>query len=149
MKKLYCMFSCLQSPVLLVLRLVFGGTLLTIGLNKLMTLDTVASTFEQLAIPFPKISALLAGLSEFLGGLLWVLGLFTRLISIPVAFTMIVAYITAHPTSLNSLQGFIAEGAFLYLLMSILFMAFGAGRFSLDNLFNLDSSTNSSKSCDR
>lgn len=49
-----------------------------------------------LGLPFPDLLAFLAGWSEFLGGWLLLLGLFTRVITIPLMFTMIVAAATVH-----------------------------------------------------
>ena len=49
-----------------------------------------------LGLPFPTLLANLAAWTEFLGGWLLVLGLLTRLISIPLMFTMIVAATTVH-----------------------------------------------------
>ena len=49
-----------------------------------------------LGLPAPELMAFLAGWTEFLGGWLLLIGLFTRYISIPLLFTMIVAAVTAH-----------------------------------------------------
>lgn len=49
-----------------------------------------------LGMPMPEFMAFMAGWTEFLGGWLLLLGLFTRYIAIPLMFTMIVAATTAH-----------------------------------------------------
>ena len=49
-----------------------------------------------LGLPFPTLLANLAAWTEFLGGWLLIIGLFTRLISIPLMFTMIVAATSVH-----------------------------------------------------
>ena len=49
-----------------------------------------------LGLPMPTLLANLAAWTEFLGGWLLVVGLLTRLISIPLMFTMIVAATTVH-----------------------------------------------------
>lgn len=49
-----------------------------------------------LGLPFPDLLAFLAGWSEFLGGWFLLFGLFTRLVSIPLMFTMVVAATTVH-----------------------------------------------------
>ena len=49
-----------------------------------------------LGLPFPELLAFLAGWTEFLGGWLLLIGLFTRLISIPLMFTMFIAATTVH-----------------------------------------------------
>jgi len=49
-----------------------------------------------LGLPFPTLLANLAAWTEFLGGWLLLIGLFTRLISIPLMFTMIIAATSVH-----------------------------------------------------
>ncbi|GAB1262281.1 HvfX family Cu-binding RiPP maturation protein [Aurantivibrio plasticivorans] len=49
-----------------------------------------------LGLPMPSVLAFLAAWSEFLGGWLLLFGLGTRIISIPLAFTMLIAATTAH-----------------------------------------------------
>ncbi len=49
-----------------------------------------------LGLPFPALLANLAAWSEFLGGWFLLLGLLTRLVSIPLMFTMIMAMTTVH-----------------------------------------------------
>lgn len=49
-----------------------------------------------LGLPFPTLLANLAAWTEFLGGWLLLVGLFTRLISIPLMFTMFIAATSVH-----------------------------------------------------
>lgn len=49
-----------------------------------------------LGLPFPELLANLAAWSEFLGGWFLLIGLFTRLISIPLMFTMMIAATSVH-----------------------------------------------------
>ncbi len=49
-----------------------------------------------LGLPFPALLANLAAWTEFLGGWLLLVGLFTRLVSIPLIFTMVVAATSVH-----------------------------------------------------
>ncbi|QOL24840.1 DoxX family protein [Thalassotalea sp. LPB0316] len=49
-----------------------------------------------LGLPFPTLLANLAAWTEFLGGWLLLVGLFTRLVSLPLMFTMLVAATTVH-----------------------------------------------------
>lgn len=55
-----------------------------------------AGFLESLGVPFPTLAAFAAALSEFLGGLLLALGLFSRIALIPWAFTMYVAVLLVH-----------------------------------------------------
>lgn len=97
----------------LLLRLILAPVMIIAGYNKLNLGNTeldflsrlladpnVVAWFgnEQwgLGLPFPDLLAFLAGWTEFLGGLLLVIGLFTRLVAIPLMFTMLVAATTVH-----------------------------------------------------
>src|ERR1700722_15240953 len=67
--------------------LVFIGT----GWGKLHSLGDVTDFFASLHIPAPGFNARLAASTEFFGGILVLVGLGTRLASLPLAFTMVVA----------------------------------------------------------
>lgn len=128
----------LQSPLLLVIRLYWGWSFAQTGWGKLMHLDRTAGFFESLGIPLPKLSAVLAGGTECLGGILLALGLFARPASVPLIFTMLVAYWTADRDSLVAITSdpdkFVTAAPFLFLLASLLVLAFGPGKLSLDAL---------------
>jgi putative oxidoreductase len=68
--------------------------------DRLMADPNVVAWFGNsgwgLGLPMPDLLAALAGWTEFLGGWLLLFGLLTRLISIPLMLTMIVAATTAH-----------------------------------------------------
>ena len=55
-------------------------------------LDTLRWTLP----PFPEIQAYLAATTEFLGVWMLIIGIGTRFISIPLFFTMVMAYLTVH-----------------------------------------------------
>lgn len=128
--------SYLQSPVLLAMRVYWGWQFFVSGKGKLGDLDKVADFFSSLNIPAPKLNAILAGSTECCGGLLLLVGLASRLISIPLIFTMIVAYLTAESDSLKAIfddpDKFTGATPFLFLLTSVVVFAFGPGVFSLD-----------------
>jgi putative oxidoreductase len=67
-----------------------------------------------------------------------ILGLASRLISVPLLINMIVAYITADReafTSFFSESGkFFGADPFPFLMVSLLILIFGPGKFSLDTL---------------
>ena len=76
----------------------------------------------------------LAGVLEFWGGLLIVLGLLTRPVAIVLALEMIVAYLQAHlPRGLWPIENG-GELALLYLTIWAFLAANGPGAFSLDGL---------------
>src|SRR3546814_4350995 len=91
----------------LLVRLVFGYFWLETGWAKLHNLDGFAARFVQWGIPFPELSATVSAGMEFIGGLLLMLGLLTRLTMIPMIFNMIVALVVRseeHTSELQSLM---------------------------------------------
>lgn len=128
----------LQSPLLLAIRLYWGWQFAQTGWGKLMNLGRTAGFFESLDIPLPKVNAVLAGGTECLGGALLALGLFARPASVPLIFTMLVAYWTADRDALNAIMSdpdqFVTASPFLFLLASLIVLAFGPGKLSLDAL---------------
>ena len=83
----------------------------------------------------PGIFQALAALSEFGGGLAWIIGLLTPLASLGIAFTMAVAFsmhafVNGDP--FVSHGGSSSESAAVYFCISVLLIAIGPGRFSLD-----------------
>ncbi len=72
----------------------------------------------------------IAGFIELFGGLLLVLGLFTRYMAALAALLMVMAYLAAHPAWFPTLNN--GELAAMYFLVYLCIFAFGPGRFSLD-----------------
>lgn len=130
--------SHLQSPLLLVIRLYWGWSFAQTGWGKLMNLDRTAEFFASLGLPAPKLNALAAGATECFGGVLLALGLFARPAAVPLAFTMVVAYATADREAVQAIfsdpDKFTGAAPFLFLLASVLVLAFGPGKLSLDTL---------------
>jgi DoxX len=63
----------------------------------------VTGFFTELGIPAPGFQAVFVALLETTGGLLLLVGLFSRLISIPLIVTMIVAYVTSEKEAIAAL----------------------------------------------
>jgi len=128
--------NILQSPLLLVIRLYWGWSFAQTGWGKLTHLDRTAGFFESLNIPAPKLNAIMAGGTECLGGILLALGLFARPASVPLIFCMLVAYWTADHDALVAITSdpdkFVTATPFLFLLASLLVLAFGPGKLALD-----------------
>lgn len=84
----------------------------------------------------PGIFQALAALSEFGGGIALILGLLTCLASLGIACTMIVAVfmhaVVMGDPFVNMTGGGAYELALIFLLISILFITAGPGRFSID-----------------
>jgi putative oxidoreductase len=130
--------SHLQTPLLLVLRVYWGVSFAQTGWGKLMHLDRTAEFFASLNLPAPKLNAIAAGATECVGGALLALGLFARPASVPLIVTMLVAYVTADSEAVHGLfsdpDKFTSAAPFLFLLASLLVLAFGPGKWSVDHL---------------
>jgi putative oxidoreductase len=128
----------LKSPFLLFVRLYWGIQLMQSGWGKLHHLDKVTDYFTSLGLPAPGLMAPAISSLEFFGGLLLVLGLFSRLISFVLTINMIAAYITADREALLSIfsdpDKFTAAAEYVFLIASVVILIFGAGAFSLDEL---------------
>lgn len=124
-----------QSTVLLLIRVSLGWGFFLTGKGKLINLERTTRFFDSLELPLPKFQAILAGSTEMIGGLLLIAGLGTRFISVPLAFTMVVAYLTAHrDEAFASLSDFTDQAPFPFLMAAMVTLAFGAGKFSVDRL---------------
>lgn len=136
--KLCSALDGLQAPLLLVMRLYWGIGFVLAGKGKLLNIERTAGFFADLGIPLAKFSAVLVGSVECFGGLLLVLGLFSRIAAMPLTATMIVAFATVHKASLAVLfqhpDVALKEDPFLFLLACLVILAFGAGKISIDSL---------------
>ena len=134
----------LQSPLLLAVRLFWGWQFAQTGWGKLTNLDRTAGYFESLGLPLPKVNALMAGATECFGGALLALGLFARPASVPLIFTMLVAYWTADREALKAITSepdkFTGATPFLFLFACLIVLAFGPGKLALDALLGKGSS---------
>ena len=132
--------SSFQSPLLLALRLYWGWHFFLTGKGKLLNLEKTAGFFHDLHIPFPLLNACLAGGTECIGGLLLLLGLASRLVTLPLIFTMIIAYATAEADAVKQIfsdpDKFVSATPFLFLLACVIVLVFGPGVFSLDWLIS-------------
>ena len=116
---------------LLILRVSFGLSMaLAHGLNKVPPSSGFISALDSHGFPIAPVFAWLAGLAEFLGGILIAIGLVTRLRALRLAITMFVAIFIWHvgdPFSKIELAG-------AYFITSIVLLIMGGGSFSLDRL---------------
>ena len=138
LKSVYTNFSSLgdmfSSLSLLFARLMIAYGFYEPAMNKWSGIDNVATWFGSMGFPFPLVNAYLAATTEILGVVLLTLGLFTRLISLPLIVVMIVAILTVHiPHGFSAGDnGF--EIPLYYLLFLFIFVSHGAGKFSLDRV---------------
>jgi len=130
--------SSLQSPFLLLVRLYWGFQMMQTGWGKLHNLAKVTEFFTSLGMPLPGLSApFIVGL-EFLGGILIMLGLGSRLVALLLACDMLVAFIAADREALFSILSdpdkFYAAAPYTFLIAFLIVLIFGPGRLSLDAL---------------
>jgi putative oxidoreductase len=118
----------------LVIRLVFGYFWLETGIGKVQNLEGFTQRFIGWGIPHPAFNAALSAWTELLGGLLLMLGLFTRLVSIPMIINMIVALALVVSSRLMGLDDYVEADEVLYITIFFWFLIAGPGKISLDTL---------------
>lgn len=128
-----------QSLFLLFVRLVWGLGFCQTGWGKLSHFERTVGFFTDLGLPFPALNAGMAACTEMVGGFLLALGICSRLVSLPLIFTMIIAYLTAERDSLVALfssdyDKFFEAAPWPFLFACLIVLLFGPGRFSLDAL---------------
>jgi putative oxidoreductase len=122
-------------PQLLV-RLFVGYFFLETGWGKIHNLDSFIERFTEWGIPAPAFNAALSGWTEFLGGLLIVVGLFTRPIPIPLFINMVVATLAVKLKKVGGLDDFVELDEPLYALSFLWLFFSGPGWISLDHLLD-------------
>jgi putative oxidoreductase len=132
----------LQSALLLAIRLYWGFQFAQDGYGKLTHLSHVAEFFASLNMPAPGATALFVALVEFVGGVLFALGLGTRLVSLVLFVNMTVAYLSVPDDRVNfshilSNPGdFYSATPYTYWFAALLILIFGPGRIALDTLLS-------------
>ena len=126
--------SDMRSWGITVLRVVVGVVFLMHGGQKFfMGFHNVAGFLASLRIPAPQAAAIALTLLEFFGGMALVLGLFTRVVALLLAFDMAVAVVLVHLKN-----GFFGPAGFefpLTLLAATLCLAFsGSGVAAVDRM---------------
>ncbi|HFD14116.1 MAG TPA: DoxX family protein [Epsilonproteobacteria bacterium] len=123
-----------QSVSLFLARIAVAYGFYEPAMMKWADINAIAEWFGSMGMPFPTLNAYMAATTEITGVVLLTLGLFTRLISIPLIVVMIVAIVTVHlPHGFSAGDnGF--EIPLYYMLFLALFASLGAGKLSLDYL---------------
>ncbi len=137
---------------ILILRLMAGGVFFWEGILKFAFPNQGVGRFTKLGFPMPEVTADLVATFEIIGGLLLILGLFTRLTAFLFVIEMIVAilttkislYLGTSPLPLPPAPPKTGFGAVLHeirsdyaqLLVSLFLIVEGAGRRSLDHFFS-------------
>lgn len=114
---------------LLVLRVSAGVALaLAHGKGKFPPSQRFIDGVANMGFPLPEVFAWAAAGAELLGGLLLAIGLLTRPSAILIACTMATAFFVRHANDPFGDK----EKAFLFLVIAVLFVLAGAGRYSID-----------------
>ena len=127
--------------VLLVVRIWLGYRMITASLSSVVGIISSPKERiffekwfgEELHFPMPLLMAFLAKSAELVGGAFVFPGLFTRISAGLIAFTMLVATLTA-----NLGKDFNIDGGFTisYFLFALILIVEGGGKFSLDYLLS-------------
>jgi putative oxidoreductase len=118
----------------LLVRLFVGYFFMETGWGKLHNLDAFAQRFVGWGIPYPYFNAALSAYTEFIGGWLTILGLGTRLVSIPMMINMMVAILKVNLKRVTTIDDFVELDEPLYALAYLWLLLSGPGRVSVDYL---------------
>ena len=115
-------------------RLAVGWVFLWSGWGKLTHLPLVTENFASWGIPAPHIMAPFVSGVEFFGGILLLLGLFTRIAATPLVIVMIVAVISAKAAQIDSVETLLGFEEVAYMALFGWLAVNGPGPISLDYL---------------
>lgn len=113
---------------LLIMRVLFGIALITHGWPKFM--NVIQGNF-QFGNPIglgPEISLILSAFAEFICSVLIILGLATRVATIPIIINMLVAYFIVHSADDFATK----EKALLFLAAFVTLFFTGPGKYAVD-----------------
>ena len=120
-------------PILLV-RLSVGLLFFESGRGKLFfKLEELGDYFVQLGIPLPHLNAAFVASIEFLGGICLILGVLTRVVAVPLVFTMLVAILTAQIGKVHTVGDFLYLPEVLLLVIFVWLVFSGPGKVSIDH----------------
>ncbi len=115
-------------------RLVVGWVFMGTGWTKLNNLDQITEGFISWGIPFPYVMTPFVSAVEFVGGLLLLAGLFTRIAAAPLVIVMIVAVISAKWGQVDSLETLLGFEELAYMALFGWLAVAGPGPVSADRL---------------
>jgi len=118
----------------LLVRISLAAVFVQTGWGKLHDLGKVTGFFTELGLPMPGLTAAVVATIEFVGGTLVAFGLFTRLASLPLAFSMLVAILTAKRGEIDGVATLFGFNEFTYLACFVWLVVAGAGAISLDRV---------------
>lgn len=141
----------LQSPLLLAIRLYWGWQFAQDGWGKLTHLARVTEFFSSLNLPAPGATAALVASVELVGGILFFVGIASRLVSLILFVNMTMAYLSVPDDRVNfshilsNPSDFYNATPYTYWFAALLILILGPGLFAVDSLLRrrLCSETNS------
>lgn len=132
--------SRLRSPLLLAIRLYWGFQFTQDGWGKLTHLDKVTEFFTTLNLPAPHATAMMVALVELVGGILFGLGILSRLTSLVLFVNMTMAYLSVPDDRVNfshvlsKPDDFYGATPYTYWFAALLIMILGPGLLAVDTL---------------
>ena len=118
----------------LIMRLIVGYVFMLSGWGKLNNLPQITQNFIEWGVIFPKIMTPFVSGVEFFGGIMLILGLFTRIPAAMLAFTMLVAIKSAKWDQVDSLETLLGFEEATYFAGFMWLAIAGPGAASLDRL---------------
>ena len=118
----------------LIMRLIVGYVFMLTGWGKLTNLPQVTQNFIDWGIPFPNILTPFVSGVEFIGGIMLILGLFTRIPAAMLAVVMVVAVKSAKWADVDSLETLLGFEEATYFAAFLWLAIAGPGAASLDRL---------------
>lgn len=117
---------------LLLLRLGLALVFIIHGWLKLQNIESTGLFFSDLKLPWPQVMAYIAGIIQFGGGILLVIGLLPRIAPLALIIVMAVAVIV------TLFRGFVNgyEYALTVLIMTIALFFTGTGEWTIKKLFH-------------
>jgi putative oxidoreductase len=130
-------FAALDRNVwlpVLVARLAMAGEFIPSGWGKLHDLPKLARYFQSLGIPAPGANAAATATTELVGGVLLLIGLWTRFAATALALVMTLAILTAKIKDVHTLGDFLYLSEPCYLVIFVWLVFQGGGKVSADHL---------------
>jgi putative oxidoreductase len=118
----------------LIMRLIVGYVFMLSGWGKLNNLPQMIQNFTEWGIPLPKLLTPFVSGVEFFGGLMLIVGLFTRIPAAMLAVVMVVAIRSAKWEAVDSLETLLGFEEATYFAAFMWLAIAGPGAASLDRL---------------
>jgi putative oxidoreductase len=123
-----------RPAALLLGRFGVGLLFMSTGWGKVHSLEKVTGFFQSLGIPAPGLNAVVVSFSELVCGAALVLGVLSRLATIPLIASMIVAILTAKRADLHGLFDLVGFDEFTYFVVLTMLAVLGPGDWSVDRV---------------